>query len=363
MMQTIRERARTRAATEFVGRADELARLMACLEPDAVALVVLLHGVAGVGKSALLNRFADEATAGGVSVVLLDCRVLEPTEQGFMHGLAESFGVTAANIDEIVRQLAYGDRRIVLALDGYEVFRLLDSWLRLTFVPRLPDNVRVVLCGREVPIAAWTSGTSVHGAVAQIRLGPLSRTDAHELMGRLGLPEAKATVLDRLAHGHPLAIRLAVSALAERSDAAIESMASAEAVDQLARTFLADIDDPITRAGLEAASVVRRMTRPLMGAMVPDVEASAGMERLGALPFVERHRDGLVVHEAVQSAIAADRRANDPARHRQLRRRAWHYLREDAREIGRSELWRATADMLYLVENPVVRGGVLPPRE
>jgi hypothetical protein len=31
---------------------------------------------------------------------------------------------------------------VVLALDTYEVFRLLDAWLRNTFVPSLPENVR-----------------------------------------------------------------------------------------------------------------------------------------------------------------------------------------------------------------------------
>ena len=35
-------------------------------------------------------------------------------------------------------------RRVVLALDNYEVFRLADTWIRQSFVPALPDNARLV---------------------------------------------------------------------------------------------------------------------------------------------------------------------------------------------------------------------------
>ena len=45
--------------------------------------------------------------------------------------------------------------RVVLALDTYERLRLLDTWLRQVFIPALPDNVRVILSGREPPVTSW----------------------------------------------------------------------------------------------------------------------------------------------------------------------------------------------------------------
>jgi hypothetical protein len=75
---------------------------------------------------------------------------------------------------------------------------------------------------------------------------------------------------------------------------------------------------------------------------------------------VEQGRDGLVLHEALHGAIAADLRATDPERYRAYRRAAWQQLRAELQGAGRDELWRYTADMLYLLETPVVRETFFP---
>jgi ATPase subunit of ABC transporter with duplicated ATPase domains len=46
-----------------------------------------VHGVAGMGKSALLRWLAGEARAADVNVVALDGRDVEPTEQGLQAAL------------------------------------------------------------------------------------------------------------------------------------------------------------------------------------------------------------------------------------------------------------------------------------
>lgn len=61
--------------------------LLGVLE-DASALVVHLHGIAGIGKSTLLAAFAHQAIARGAAVVSLDCRLIEPTQRGFAQELA-----------------------------------------------------------------------------------------------------------------------------------------------------------------------------------------------------------------------------------------------------------------------------------
>ena len=43
----------------------------------------------------------------------------------------------------------------MLVLDHYEVFRLMDTWLRQVLVPALPDSARLLLASREQPVAAW----------------------------------------------------------------------------------------------------------------------------------------------------------------------------------------------------------------
>ena len=60
------------------------------------------------------------------------------------------------------------------------------------------------------------------------------------------------------------------------------------------------------------------------------------------------------------SAIGGFLRGANPVRHRGYRRAAWHELRDEVRDAAPGELWRYTADMLYLIENPVVREAFFP---
>jgi Transcriptional regulatory protein, C terminal/AAA ATPase domain len=331
MATRIADLSRRRAAQRLVGRDEQLDALTALLEPDPPALIAFVHGIAGIGKTALLNAFTLEAEERGMRVLALDCRTIEPTERGFLQAL--------------------GDRRgDVVTLDNYEVFRLLDTWLRQEFVPGLPDAARVVFSGREPPVAAWLTTPELDGLVATVPLGPLADEDAEALLRDLGVSER----LNRTLRGHPLAIKLAAATLREGDE--LEEVAAQGAVDALARLYLADVG-PETRRALEAASVVRRVTRSLMAAMLDDETA---VDALSELPFVEPRADGLVLHDAVRAAIDSSFHGTDPERHRAYRRAAWRQLREEVRHAAESELWRYTADMLFIIENPIVREAFFP---
>src|SRR5258705_13440035 len=78
-------------AAKLVGREDERAILHRVLDADG-PLVVFVHGLAGVGKSTLVQAFAVEARDRGATVLRLDCRAIEPTERGFLTALAGATG-------------------------------------------------------------------------------------------------------------------------------------------------------------------------------------------------------------------------------------------------------------------------------
>ncbi len=44
--------------------------------------VIFLHGIPGIGKSALLRAFLSDTRDAGANVIALDCRTVEPTERG-----------------------------------------------------------------------------------------------------------------------------------------------------------------------------------------------------------------------------------------------------------------------------------------
>ena len=328
----------------FFGREAELAALLE-LADGGPTRVTALHGIAGIGKSGLLAELGERARA---KVIPFDCRAIEPTERGFL-AAAGDFESVEALADHLRGAPA------VLTLDHYEVFRLMDTWLRQVLVPALPDGVSVVISGRERPVAGWFGLEGFRS----IPLGALEDEDAIALLVHDGVAWTEAPRLNRIARGHPLALMLSSAGAAEHPELALEDAALTRVIGELSRIYLEDVEDELARRALEAASVVRRATEPLLEAMLED-EGAEALRRLLDLPIVDASRDGLVLHEAVRDAIAAFLQGTNPNRYRAYRRAAWRQLRAEAREAAATELWRYTADMLYLIDNPVLREAFFP---
>src|SRR5262249_44912734 len=216
-----------------------------------------------------------------------------------------------------------GDARLLLMIDTHEQLRLLDAWLRQSFVPALPQNVRLLLAGRDTP-SAWQR--DLGDLLRTIRLDNLSDAEARTLLGRAGGRGAVAGRVVRGAGGPPLSLQLAAGALAERPGLSAEDAALGPMVEELACLYLDGLD-PITRRALDAAAVVRRTTLTLLEAMLPGGDPGELFGALRALPFVELGAEGLVVHDTVRVATSALLHASDPARHRNHRRAPWTHLR------------------------------------
>lgn len=358
-MRRVRDLLDRHSEDNFIGRRKELASIRELLVDDG-PVVVCLHGIAGIGKSRLLGAFAQRARAEGATVVVLDCRRIEPTEAGLLGELAPALGGAAGSAEEIAARFTRLGERVIVALDTYEVFRLMDTWLRQVFLPMLPDNVRFILCGREAPVSAWFSDPGWSGLFKTIRLESLEQPDAVQLLSRAGVPVDGIGRLAGICHGHPLALTLAASLRRTEGAMALASGMRQQVVEELSRLFLADISDPQTQCALEAVSVVRRVTLPILSALLTNASPHDAHERLRALPFVESDRDGLQIHDAVREAIAETLRANNPQRYRAYRRSAYRHFMSELRGAAPGELWRCIADLLYLLENPVVREAFFP---
>jgi hypothetical protein len=337
-------------ARAFVGRQAEL-QVLADLVDGGAGSVGYVHGIAGIGKSVVLRRFLRRARNSGIGVVELDCRTVEPTERGVLQATGGFRDVV-----ELVTHLALLPSPVVLALDNCEALRLMDDWLRQELAPALPGGVTLLLAGRTPPLAGWFSVEEFHS----LPIGPLDEPDSLRLLHHLGVPAGDAVRLNRVARGHPLALTLASAGIAEHPEMALEDAAMVRVFDELARSYLDGGDDLLTRHALEAASVVRRATGPVLSAMLPGVDGDDAVDRLLGQPLVDTCGDGLVVHEAVKNAIAHFLRGANPRRYLDYRRAAWRELRAEAREAPPPELGRYMADMLYLIDTPIVREAFFP---
>lgn len=354
---TIDTRLGKRADEGFVGRTEELASILEVLDEDG-PLVVHLFGIAGAGKSTLLSRFAVQARRAGATVLEVDCRLVEPTARGFFDEIGHLLDAEVRGLEDAVRVLSATSGTTVLTLDHYEAFGLMDTWLRQTLLPMLPDGFRLVVASRRPPVPVWLTSPKWHGLFRALALDPLSSGEALTLLADFGIDGAAADTLAAVTHGNPLALKLAASAASARTSIRIEDAAIQEVMDELTALNLTEVDDPAVRDAIRAACVVRRITRSLLRVLAP--AGDANWDQLRALAFVDTWRDGLRIHDAVREALARTLKASDPERYLECRQNAWTQLKQELRTAPRSELWRYTADMLYLAENPVVREAFFP---
>jgi hypothetical protein len=347
------------ATRTFAGRKEELFLLLETLG-DSGPAVVYLYGIAGIGKSRLLSAFAERARQQNATVLILDCRAVEPTEYGFLRALGTRFGRNFGSAEDAAKTLGSIGSRVVLALDHYEVLKLLDAWLRQSFIPRLSRTVRLILADREAPVPAWAAAPGWQGFFQTIKLNALSAQDAVSLLSCLGISESRAIRINNVAQGHPLALTLAASSLANHEDPVFEDLAIHRVIEELTQLYLSEIGDQLTRRALEAACVLRRVTVSLLRGMLMDTPPQDAFSRLRSLPFVHISLDGLHINDSVKQVMATTLRAIDPSKYRDYRRAAWSQLRTELAAAPAADLWRYTPDMLYLLENPVIRDAFFP---
>jgi AAA+ ATPase superfamily predicted ATPase len=137
MIQKLGDIVSERALATFAGRERELEALLELFEKGG-PLAIHVHGVAGIGKSSLLEVFASRARTRGGRLVRIDCRTVEPTVHGFLTELSEALGERLSTVEEVVERLSSFDDVVVIALDTYEVFRLMDTWVRQSSSHRFP---------------------------------------------------------------------------------------------------------------------------------------------------------------------------------------------------------------------------------
>lgn len=338
------------------GRNQEMITLLSSLSENGPK-VTIIQGITGIGKSALLHNFQQLATEQGAKSVTLDCRFIEPTPLGFQVALTGGADLTINKLDEILYSLSQLAPIVLLCIDHYEKLLLMDSWLRQTLLPQLAENIRIVLATRRPPVSQWFVSPALNGQVRMIPLTSLDQTSAKKLLLNADVPEDQHEYIIKRTHGNPLALKMA--AVSRHTNSSVsQGTALQQVMQELTEIFLSEVTSSGTREAIERASVARRITKSLLRAL-PDVDESE-FEQIKKLPFVDHWPDGLHLHDAVHEAVSSTFRASDPEKYFSTRHFAWQQICEENKIIPKSALWRTTADMLFLIENPVIREAFFP---
>ncbi|MFB4271623.1 ATP-binding protein [Nonomuraea sp. GTA35] len=314
----------------FVGREEEFAAFETALRTGGRVLFV--YGAGGVGKSALLRRFAQEASAAGRPVTMLDGRTLGPSPAAF----------------ESAADSVFGDERAVLIVDTFEHIQSLEGWLRERFLPRIPVGALVVVAGRFPPDLVWQADPAWSDTLQVMPLRDLSPVDAAALLEARGVAEEVREPLLGFAGGHPLALSLGAAVAVKDGGASSRWTPTRDVVATLIDQLVGEVPSLAHRHALEVCAHTYVTTEELLRAVLPDDDAATLFAWLRRLPFMESGPLGLYPHDVVREILEADLSWRDLQRHTELQQRVNTHLMTQIRTVADTDVLRVVGSMFYL---------------
>ncbi|MBP2703856.1 ATP-binding protein [Microbispora sp. RL4-1S] len=330
MSGTLGGRLRAARATAFVGRGEELAVFNAALNGGGCG-VLYVHGPGGIGKSALLRRFAHEAAVAGRPVSTVDGRMLEPSAAAF-----------EAEAGPVLR-----DPDAVLLVDAFERIQGLEGWLRERFLPRMPLGALTVIAGRCPPDLRWRADPGWAAALEVLPLGDLRAEDAQALLDSCGVPAESREPLPAFAGGHPLALLLGAAVAVKDGGAGRRWTPDQDVVATLLDQLVGEPPSAAHRHALDICAHAHTTTEGLLRAALPE-DAGPLFRWLRRLPFVESSSLGLHPHDLVRKVLEADLRWRDPDGYAVMHDRVHTHLAERVRTASDADVPGAVAALLYL---------------
>jgi len=319
--QTVRELRRR----SFTGRDEEVAAFRDALGAPGVLFV---HGVGGVGKSALLYSIAETATENGFDPIRVDAR-----------HLALGRGALPAPA---------GDALAVLLIDTYELLEPIDDWIRERYVPSLPASCLVVIAGRRGPGPRWRADPAWRELTRVVALGNLSPQEGLAYLTAQDVPEEMHDRLLKISRGHPLTLSLLVDAV-HRGSAPRTLSDLPGGVGALLAQMIDEVPSTRHRMALEVCALLLVTTEDLLRSMAGG-NAGELFAWLRTQVFVEESPYGLYPHDVVRDAITADLRWRDPSRYADLYRRKLAVFHDQVRATT-SERERLDLTVLTVVLN------------
>ena len=338
----------------FVGRRAELALFAGALAaPDPPFAVLHVVGPGGIGKTTLLQEYASMSASAGRPVVYIDARHMEPLPAHVLAALAQALGVQAGTVTTLA---AHWPADSILIIDTVETIAALDTWLRESFLPRLPARTLVVLAGRHAPAPAWSTDIEWAPLTRVLALRNLPPDEGRSYLALRGVDAACHARALAMTHGHPLALSLVADACVHSPAHALDLGHETDIVRTLLQKLFDEIPSAQHRLALDACATIPAITEPALAAALACDDAHAIFEWMAGLSFIEHGPRGLFPHDLAREVLYADSRWRNPELRRALNARLMGHLYERFQRAQGVEQQRIWFDLIYVQRyNPGLR--------
>nr|WP_275983884.1 LuxR family transcriptional regulator [Paenibacillus hamazuiensis] len=351
----------------FVGREQELAIFGRLLDGTLGERLLNVHGTVGCGKSFLLEEFGRRAEQAGALYLPLGggwgfMRSPEAVVQRLGQSL-QAAGISASapagsvgEIDCIAAiNRAAGERKVILAFDHYEQAGAMDGWLREALIPRLQEEVLVILCGRQPLAGPWRLNPGWRQLLCDMPLAEFREEETAELLRRHGVIGEEALRHAMVeCRGNPLALSL----LLATADPARPPAAGTneQYIRHLVRHALDDIRDNELLELVRAASIIAYFNEDSLESVLGRPVGGLLFDRLVGLSYVHKTDRGWTMHEVIREAVKEELRLRKPASYKEMAERcAALLLREIGQGVaGPDAAWK-TVELMSYADNPLLR--------
>lgn len=335
------DRLRTARVRRFVGRATEREMLAGALKDGSAVSAIWAYGPGGIGKSALLDQFADDAETAGRPTFRVDGHDVLSSAEAFAAAAGGALSTSGA----------------VVLVDTFEQCGELEGWLRRDFAPGLPGDAVLVVASRRPPGLDWRSAAAWSEMLQVIPLRNLPPADAAALLHARGVPARSQAPLLAFAGGHPLALSLAAQVARTGKSASSEWVPGSDVLRTLISQLVGTVPSAAHQHALEVCAHAYETSEDLLrAALGSGHDAGALFSWLCDQPFVEFGASGVFPHDVIRDALDADLRWRDPQGYEAMHRGIRDHLLDRARTAAGPLVLPPLKALSFLHRH----GGVMP---
>ncbi|MGD8189346.1 LuxR C-terminal-related transcriptional regulator [Brevibacillus ginsengisoli] len=360
----------------LVGRDRETEQYLRFLNGESVdeKNIWNLFGTGGVGKSTLLDTMRRMSIQQDCVFLYLDSRDFHHTPEELCKRLLQQCTAPSLtrskdepNLTEFcllaIKEISQSTR-VTIAFDTYEEMDDLDPWLREQLIQWLPNQVLVVIAGRNPLKGQWQQSPAWRERVVRISLGSFDRPQSFAYLRKCGIssPDQQKKIWT-LTHGHPLALSLSVSTFSGNTDD-WEASDGEDWFDQLAEIWFREVPDQDLRQWVEVASVLRKFDQESLYFIGGETISSEMFTQLCRLSFVRKAARGWMLHDLMRDAVCKMLKERTPSRYKTLLVRCAAYYKSRIIHAPRdgSASWEL-GELFWYIGNATIRWILSPSKK